>query len=181
MRRQSPVGRFDLFATEGGTAAMGYIFTTLKENKLLHPGDNIALGTPIFTPYLEIPHLNDYELMEVEVMRDENDDWQCAQGELEKLADPNVKAFFLVNPSNPPSVSIGRIPWLNIRAGQHQAAGSDHPDGRRVRHLRRMVFAPWPRSPPITPFWSIPSLSISAAPAGAWESSASMRTTSLIR
>jgi aspartate 4-decarboxylase len=100
------VGRFDLFATEGGTAAMDYIFTSLSENKLIHKGDKIAIGTPIFTPYIEIPQLNDYELVEIEVRQDENSGWQYPDAELEKLADPAVKAFFLVNPSNPTSVSI---------------------------------------------------------------------------
>ncbi len=99
-------GRLDLFATEGGTAAMDYIFTTLMENKLLHKKDKIALGTPIFTPYLEIPRLNDYEFIELEVAQNENADWQYSDSEIEKLADPKVKAFFLVNPSNPTSVSI---------------------------------------------------------------------------
>jgi aspartate 4-decarboxylase len=103
---QPPEGRFDLFAVEGGTAAMCYIFNSLSENKLLHKGDKIALGTPIFTPYLEIPHLNDYELIEVEVMGDEHDDWQTSPAELDKLADPAVKAFFLVNPSNPGSSAM---------------------------------------------------------------------------
>jgi len=102
----APVGRFDLFATEGGTAAMDYIFTSLSENKLIHKGDKIALGTPIFTPYLEIPRLNDYELVELEIKQDENSDWQYPDSEIEKLADPSVKAFFLVNPSNPTSVSV---------------------------------------------------------------------------
>ncbi len=100
------LGKFDLFPTEGGTAAMDYIFTSLMENKLLHKGDKIALGTPIFTPYLEIPHLNDYEFVELEVKQGENSDWQYSDSEIEKLADPDVKAFFLVNPSNPTSVSI---------------------------------------------------------------------------
>lgn len=100
------VGRFDLFATEGGTAAMDYIFTSLSENKLIHKGDKIALGTPIFTPYIEIPRLNDYELVELEIEQDENSDWQYPDAEVEKLADPAVKAFFLVNPSNPTSVSM---------------------------------------------------------------------------
>jgi len=100
------VGKFDLFATEGGTAAMDYIFTSLLENKILHKGDKIALGTPIFTPYIEIPRLNDYQLVELEVKQDENSDWQYTDKEIEKLADPKVKAFFLVNPSNPTSVSI---------------------------------------------------------------------------
>ncbi|NQT33093.1 MAG: bifunctional aspartate transaminase/aspartate 4-decarboxylase [Candidatus Omnitrophica bacterium] len=103
---QPPKGTFELFATEGGTAAMDYIFTTLKENKLIHNGDKIALGTPIFTPYIEIPQLNDYQLVELEVQQDENEDWQYPDSEIEKLADPDVKAFFLVNPSNPSSVSI---------------------------------------------------------------------------
>lgn len=100
------VGKFDLFAVEGGTAAMDYIFTSLSENKLIHKGDKIALGTPIFTPYIEIPQLNDYELIELEIKQDENSDWQYPDSEIEKLADPAVKAFFLVNPSNPTSVSM---------------------------------------------------------------------------
>ena len=57
-----PSGKFDLYAVEGGTAAMCYIFKSLKANRLLFPGDTIALGTPIFTPYLEMTHLEDYAL-----------------------------------------------------------------------------------------------------------------------
>ncbi len=57
-----PPGRFDLYAVEGGTAAMCYLFKSLKANRLLMPGDTIALGTPIFTPYLEMTHLEDYAL-----------------------------------------------------------------------------------------------------------------------
>jgi len=37
-----------------------YIFNTMRENHLIKPGDTIALGSPIFTPYIEIPTLNDY-------------------------------------------------------------------------------------------------------------------------
>ncbi len=101
-----PEGEMDLFLTEGGTAAMTYIFNTLKENFLLNPGDKIALGTPIFTPYLEIPPLNDYELEIVEIRQDESNDWRYPKEELEKLEDPSIKAFFVVNPSNPSSVSM---------------------------------------------------------------------------
>lgn len=99
-------GKFDLFATEGGTAAMAYIFDSLKENKLLNKGDTIALGTPIFTPYIEIPHLNDYKLVELDVKQDENGGWQYPDKELKKLENKKVKAFFLVHPSNPTSVMI---------------------------------------------------------------------------
>ena len=101
------LGGLDLFATEGGTAAMTYIFNTLRENKILNPGDKIAVARPIFTPYLEIPELNDYQLDSVYVDADPKAGWQIPEAELEKLLDPTVKAFFLVNPSNPPSVQIG--------------------------------------------------------------------------
>lgn len=100
------VGGFDIFATEGGTAAMTYIFNTMRENRLLSPGDSIAIGMPIFTPYIEIPELNDYQLKEVLIEADPAEGWQYPKAEIEKLRDPKVKAFFLVNPSNPPSVRI---------------------------------------------------------------------------
>ncbi|CCD39142.1 Aspartate/tyrosine/aromatic aminotransferase [Candidatus Paraburkholderia kirkii UZHbot1] len=100
------VGEFDIFAVEGGTAAMTYIFNTMRENFLIKPGDTIALGWPIFTPYIEIPRLNDYKLEVVNLDADVEHAWQCSSKELDKLRDPKVKACFLVNPSNPPSVKM---------------------------------------------------------------------------
>lgn len=96
----------DLFAVEGGTAAMTYLFNSMRENKLIKPGDKIAIGTPVFTPYLEIPELNDYQLVQVPIVADPKLDWQYPASELAKLEDPSIKAFFVVNPSNPPSVKI---------------------------------------------------------------------------
>jgi aspartate 4-decarboxylase len=100
------VGDFDIFAVEGGTAAMTYIFNTMRENHLIKAGDTIALGMPIFTPYIEIPRLNDYKLNVVNLNADVEHGWQYSEKELDKLRDPKVKAFFLVNPSNPPSVKM---------------------------------------------------------------------------
>ncbi|MDQ7981128.1 bifunctional aspartate transaminase/aspartate 4-decarboxylase [Paraburkholderia sp. SARCC-3016] len=100
------VGEFDIFAVEGGTAAMTYIFNTMRENRLIRAGDTIALGVPIFTPYIEIPRLNDYQLNVINLSADVEKNWQYPEAELDKLRDPRVKAFFLVNPSNPPSVKI---------------------------------------------------------------------------
>lgn len=106
-----PAGRFDLFAVEGATAAMCYIFDTLKANELLLKGDKIAIMAPIFTPYLEIPHLPRYDLNVVEIVakemtEDGNHTWQYPKSELDKLKDSSIKALFFVNPSNPPSVAI---------------------------------------------------------------------------
>lgn len=106
-----PKGRFDIFAVEGGTAAMCYIFNTLKANGILNKGDTIALGTPIFTPYIEFPHIEEFNFKVVNVAQDSLDkdghhSWQYTEDELRKLEDPKVKAFFVVNPSNPPSYAI---------------------------------------------------------------------------
>jgi aspartate 4-decarboxylase len=98
-----PEGPFSLFATEGGTAAMAYLFQSLSVNKLIHPGDKIAIGTPIFSPYLEIPVLAEYALEIVDIRMDSHADWQFTEKELAKLLDPAIKIFILVNPSNPPS------------------------------------------------------------------------------
>src|SRR5680860_309788 len=108
---QSPPGKYDLFAVEGGTAAMCYIFDSLLANKLLSKGDKIALMVPTFTPYLEIPHLARYNFKIVRINALEMDErgvhtWQYTNSELDKLANPSIKALYVVNPSNPPSVAI---------------------------------------------------------------------------
>src|SRR5215469_8116682 len=103
-----PEGKFDLFAVEGGTAAMCYLFKSLKNNRLLRPGDTIALGTPIFTPYLELPHLEDYGLHFVTIAAPQENRFQFTDAELKKLEDPKIKAFFLVNPGNPTGVALSR-------------------------------------------------------------------------
>ena len=96
-----PSGKFDLYAVEGGTAAMCYIFKSLKANRLLFPGDTIALGTPIFTPYLEMTHLEDYDLKVVNIAAPQENRFQYSDAEIKKLEDPKIKAFFIVNPGNP--------------------------------------------------------------------------------
>jgi aspartate 4-decarboxylase len=101
-----PKGKFKLYAVEGGTAAMCYIFKSLKSNRLLNPGDTIALGVPIFTPYLEMAHLEDYDLHFVEVHAKQECRFQYPDEEIRKLLDPKVKAFFVVNPGNPFAVAM---------------------------------------------------------------------------
>jgi len=103
-----PSGRFDLYAVEGGTAAMCYIFKSLKANRLLRPGDTVALGTPIFTPYLEMTHLEDYDLNVVNVQAPQENRFQYTDSELKKLEDPKVKGFFLVNPGNPTGAAVSK-------------------------------------------------------------------------
>ena len=97
---------FDLFATEGATAAMVYVFKSLKENRILKKKDSIAIMTPIFSPYLEIPALAEYNLVEVYVKGDEEKGWQVPDSEMEKLKNKKIKAFFMVHPTNPTSIKL---------------------------------------------------------------------------
>ncbi|MEY8253607.1 aspartate 4-decarboxylase [Clostridium perfringens] len=106
-----PSKKFKLFAVEGATAAMCYIFDSLIANELLQRKDKIAIMTPIFTPYLEIPQLPRYDLESIYIHASEINEegsytWQYPEEELNKLKDPSIKALFLVNPSNPPSMEI---------------------------------------------------------------------------
>lgn len=102
---------FDIFAVEGATAAMCYIFDSLKANELLCKEDRIAIITPVFTPYLEIPKIPRYSLDIVQIKATENPNtgnhsWQVPKEELEKLKDTTIKALFIVNPGNPSSVAL---------------------------------------------------------------------------
>jgi aspartate 4-decarboxylase len=103
-----PKGKFDLYAVEGGTAAMCYIFKSLKANRLLFPGDTIALGTPIFTPYLEMTHLEDYDLKVVKIGTPQENRFQFTDEEIKKLEDPKIKGLFVVNPGNPSGMALDK-------------------------------------------------------------------------
>ena len=82
----------------------------IKAAAFVHLGKK--LGVPTFTPYIEIAHLDRFHFKMLnldagkEVRSDGTHTWQYADAEIDKLADKNVKAFFLVNPSNPPSLAV---------------------------------------------------------------------------
>jgi len=106
-----PKGRFDLFAVEGGTAAMCYIFDSLLQNGLLNKGDTIAIMLPTFTPYIEVAHLERFSFKIVPIDADDLHadgihSWHYSKKQLEKLGNKQVKLAVCVNPSNPPSVAL---------------------------------------------------------------------------
>lgn len=96
----------DIFPTEGGTSAIVYIFDSLKHNGLLNEGDKIAINIPIFTPYIQIPKLTNFDLVPMNLSSSEENHWQISKEQMDQLCNPNVKAFFLVNPSNPGSHAL---------------------------------------------------------------------------
>lgn len=104
-------GRLELFAVEGASAGVCYLFDALLANGLLRRGDRIAVAVPIFSPYLEIPLLDRYgfEVTRIEASEGGADGagrWQYPDAEIDKVADPSIRALVLVNPSNPPSVAM---------------------------------------------------------------------------
>jgi aspartate 4-decarboxylase len=97
---------FDVFAVEGGTAGICYLFDTLMNNYLLKKGDKIALLLPTFAPYLEIPELPQYDFEVVKIKAEQTRlegraTYQYSKTEIDKLKDYTIKAVFVVNPSNP--------------------------------------------------------------------------------
>lgn len=107
-------GRFDLFAVEGASAGITYVFQSLVQSQLLVPGDRVALGVPIFTPYLEVPRLAEYRFELVEVAQDEAAGWRYPASQIDKLRDPRVKAFLAVNPSNPTAMAMDAATVVRI-------------------------------------------------------------------
>lgn len=102
---------FEYFATEGAAAGILYVFNSLKANHLLKKGDRIALITPIFSPYLEMPLLEDpdgYGLKIIELKADPNRDYALPDSEINKLKDKRIKALFMVNPHNPGAYSLSK-------------------------------------------------------------------------
>jgi aspartate 4-decarboxylase len=107
-------GRFDLFAVEGASAGVAYVFQSLLHSGLLARGDHIALGVPIFTPYLEVPRLPEYGFEVVEVLQDETAGWRYPAQEIDKLRDPRIRLFLVVNPSNPTAVAMDEATVAHI-------------------------------------------------------------------
>ncbi len=112
---EGPAGRFEVFGTEGGAAAMAYVFRSLQENHIVGPGDKIAIATPIFTPYLQIPVLEDFGFEVVELASAHNSPYRFDDGLLDQLLDPAIKVFFVVNPGNPDSRAIRPEKLIQLR------------------------------------------------------------------
>ena len=182
-RARGPTGKFDLYAVEGGTAAMCYIFKSLKANRLLNPGDTIALGAPIFTPYLEMPHLEDYDLNVVNIAGAAGEPLPVHRRGAQEAARPEDQGVLPRQPGQPDARRAERRARSSKigDAGEDEAARPDPADRRRLRHLRpglplaaRRVAAEHHRR-------LLLLASTSAAPAGASASSRSTRTTSSTR
>ena len=110
------VEKAKIMPTEGAAAAVLYILNSLKYNGLLLPGDTIGMLTPISSPYLEIPSLENYKLKQVCVTADPTDNWEISDTQAEQIGAPEVRALFLVNPTNPTARSLSASTVRRIAA-----------------------------------------------------------------
>lgn len=156
-------GVVDVFPTEGGTAAMCYLFDTMVANGILNKGDTIALMTPIFTPYVEIPELERFSFKVVQVKSDMMTEagvhmWRYPDSEVDKLADPRVKAVMLVNASNPASMAMSdrvrtRIADIVKKKNPNLAIITDDVYGTLVPDFKSLA-ATCPRNTALVYSWS---------------------------
>jgi len=108
--------KVNIMPTEGCASAIIYVFDSLKYNGLVMPKDTIGILTPIFSPYLEIPALANYNLIQVCIKADPDNNWEIPQSEIDKIGDTKMKALFLVNPTNPTSLSLSSSTVRKIAA-----------------------------------------------------------------
>ena len=144
-----PRGAYDLFAVEGATAAMCYIFDSLMQNGLLKKGDTIAIMLPIFAPYIEISHLERFSFRIVPVNASDMTAegihaWHFPDKEIDKLGDRKVKLAVCVNPSNPPSVALDpgelrRIVDMVRTRNPNLIVVTDDVYGTFVHHFRSLM------------------------------------------
>jgi aspartate 4-decarboxylase len=106
-RYKTPLkGKIKIMPTEGISAAVVYVFNSLKHNGLVIPDDTIGVITPSCFPYLEIPSLQNYKLKQICIKADETNNWEISQEEIGKICDSKMKVLLLINPSNPSGLSL---------------------------------------------------------------------------
>jgi aspartate 4-decarboxylase len=105
-----------LFATEGASAGIVYLFDALAANGLLGAGDSVAVVTPIFTPYLEIIQAPTRGLRLVPVPLEIESTPMLSPATLAPLRDPAVRALVVVNPGNPVARALDAATVASIAA-----------------------------------------------------------------
>lgn len=107
-RNKNILGNVKIFATEGAAAGIMYTFNSLQINGLIKKRDKIGLITPIFSPYLEIPLLQKFDMNMICIECKEELEWDIPDEELDKIKDKTMKALFIVNPTNPTAQSLSK-------------------------------------------------------------------------
>ena len=147
---QPPEGIFDLFATEGGTAAMCYIFDTLQQNFLLNKGDKIVLLDVLKDPSVKAAFITNpsnppsYGLTKalmnriVEIVRNDNPNLMIITDDVYATFIPHFRSMMAELPKNTLCVYsfskyFGATGWRLAVIALHQ----DNIYDRMIRELPR--------------------------------------------
>ena len=119
---------------------MAYLFRTLRENALLGPGDKIAMATPVFTPYLQIPVLVGLRLRRRRAAPASRRRRPLRRADLRRAARPGDQGLLHHQPRQPRQPGAPAGPAGPAARARHQRpSGPDHRRRHRVRHVRRGV------------------------------------------
>ncbi len=91
----------------GATGAFGHVVATMARNRLLEPGDKVAIAWPWYEPMMNL-FSKQYGCEIVPIRRRRESDWHVAQDELAELDDPAVKLVVVVAPGNPVDITVDR-------------------------------------------------------------------------
>ena len=97
-------GQFHVIACEGATTGIAQVAATLARNRLLAPGDRVAMWWPTYEPLRDLVECQ-LGCEVVPILRDPDRDWALAPGEGAKLLDPRVRLAITVSPGNPVPVA----------------------------------------------------------------------------
>ena len=91
---------FDVYLDNGATAAFAQVVSTMSRNRLINPGDKVAMLWPSYEPMHDL-FTNQYGCRVVPIRRERSRNWEVVAEDLDELDDPAVKLLVIVSPGNP--------------------------------------------------------------------------------
>jgi aspartate 4-decarboxylase len=97
-------GQFDVIGCEGATTGIAVVASTLARNRIIRPGDRVAMWWPTYEPLRDLVECQ-LGCEVVPIRRDPDAGWAARSEELEKLTDPSIRLAIIVSPGNPVPVT----------------------------------------------------------------------------
>lgn len=96
--------QFDVIACEGATTGIAMAAATLARNRIVRPGDKVAMWWPTYEPLRDLVECQ-LGCEVVPIRRAPEAGWAAIPGELAKLGDPAIRLAIIVSPGNPVPVT----------------------------------------------------------------------------
>jgi aspartate 4-decarboxylase len=96
--------QFEVIGCEGATTGIAMAAATLARNRIVRPGDRVAMWWPTYEPLRDLVECQ-LGCEVVPIRRDPDTGWAAIPEELEKLQDPAIRLAVIVSPGNPVPVT----------------------------------------------------------------------------